>query len=155
MFILKVIGALHKIRIRYAVVGGFAVALHGFVRGTVDLDIIINLSKDSMIKTEKALNEIGLKSKLPVGAAEVFNFREEYIKNKNMIAWNFTNTDNPAESVDILITEDIKNYKVKTFNIENQKIRVVSIEGLVKIKEKSSRPQDIEDIKALRRLIKK
>jgi len=154
MFIIKVVESLERNKINYAVVGGYAVALHGVVRGTVDLDLIINLTKKSLIDAEKVLNKLGLKSKLPVNAEEVFNFREEYIKNKNMIAWNFTNPDNPAESVDILITEDLKQYKIKNIKIENQNIKVVSMEGLIKMKENSTRPQDIEDAKALRRLAK-
>lgn len=154
MFIIKVVESLERNKINYAVVGGYAVALHGVVRGTVDLDLIINFTKKSLKDAEKVLNKLGLKSKLPVNAEEVFNFREEYIKNKNMIAWNFTNPDNPAESVDILITEDLKQYKIKNIKIENQSIKVVSMEGLIKMKENSTRPQDIEDAKALRSLAK-
>jgi len=154
MFILKVVKALNAYKVHYAVVGGYAVALHGAVRGTVDLDLIINLTKNSMINAEKALNTIGLKSKIPVSGEDVFNFRGEYIKNKNMIAWNLTNPNNPAESVDIIIPEDLKQYKSKKIKIDNQNIKVISIEGLIKIKEKSSRPQDIEDVKALRRINK-
>ena len=108
MFILDVDRVLGNYKVNYAIVGGYAVALHGVVRGTVDIDIIIQLNKSSMINAEKALKELGLESKLPVNAEEVFNFREEYIKNKNMLAWNFTNPQNPADSVDILITEDVK-----------------------------------------------
>jgi len=69
-----------------------------------------------------------------------------------MIAWNLTNPNNPAESVHKIITEDLKQYKSQNIKIENQNIKVISIEGLIKIKEKSSRPQDIEDVKALRRI---
>lgn len=154
MFILDLVEILNRKKIQYAVIGGYAVALHGVVRGTVDIDIIINLNKSSMIKAEMALNELGLKSKLPVNAEDVFNFREEYIRNKNMLAWNFSNPDNPAETVDILITEDVKEYKVKNIKIKDKNIRVISIDGLIKIKEKSNRPQDLEDIKALR-MVKK
>jgi hypothetical protein len=45
MFIIKVVESLERNKINYAVVGGYAVALHGVVRGTVDLDLIINLKK--------------------------------------------------------------------------------------------------------------
>ena len=65
-----------------------------------------------------------------------------------------TNPNNPAESVHKIITEDLKQYKSQNIKIENQNIKVISIEGLIKIKEKSSRPQDIEDVKALRRIKK-
>ena len=154
MFIIKVAKALNNNKVNYAVVGGYAVALHGAVRGTIDLDLIINLNKSSIVNAEKALNNIGLKSKIPISGEDIFNFREEYIKNKNMIAWNLTNPNNPAETVDILITEDLKQYKYKNIKIENQNIKLISIDGLIKIKEKSSRPQDIEDVKALRRIRK-
>ena len=150
MFILDVDRVLRNYNVNYAIVGGYAVALHGVVRGTVDIDIIIQLNKSSMVNAEKALKELGLISKLPVNAEAVFNFREEYIKNKNMLAWNFTNPQNPADSVDILITEDVKDYKIKNIKIEGQNLKVISIDDLIKLKGKSNRPQDIEDVKALR-----
>ena len=154
MFLFKVIDSLEKYKVDYAIAGGYAVALHGAVRGTVDIDFVIKLSKQSFIRIEKALNEIGLYSRLPVSSEEVFNFREEYIKNKNMISWNFINPDNPAESVDIIITEDLRNMKIKKIKINNKSIILLSIEDLIKMKEKSERTQDIEDIKALRRIKK-
>ncbi len=154
MFILDVVEVLKKHKVNYAIVGGYAVALHGVVRGTVDIDIIIQLNKDSMINAEIALKELGLISKLPLKAEDVFNFREEYIKNKNMLAWNFTRPDNPADSVDILITEDVKNYKIKNIKIHGQNLRVISIDDLIKLKDKSNRAQDIEDVKALRMIRK-
>ena len=150
MFILDVDRVLRNYKVNYAIVGGYAVALHGVVRGTVDIDIIIQLNKSSMVNAEKALKELGLESKLPVNAEEVFNFRKEYIKNKNMLAWNFTNPQNPADSVDILITEDVKDYKINNIKIEGQNLKVISIDDLIRLKGKSPRPQDIEDVKALR-----
>jgi predicted nucleotidyltransferase len=106
------------------------------------------------LTAEDALKDIDLQSKLPLRAAEVFDFREEYIRNKNLIAWNFINLNNPAESVDIIITEDLRKMKAKRILVGDQILRVVSIEDLIKMKKKSSRPQDLEDIKALRRLKK-
>ena len=154
MFILDVDRVLRNYKVNYAIVGGYAVALHGVVRGTVDIDIIIQLNKSSMVNAEKALKELGLESKLPVNAEEVFNLRKEYIKNKNMLACNFTNPQNPADSVDILITEDVNNYKIKNIKIEGQNLKVISIDDLIRLKGKSDRLQDIEDVKALR-MVKK
>ncbi len=154
MFVEKVVNILDKNNIEHAIAGGHAVALHGAVRGTVDLDLIIKLEKESFLKIEKAFEQIGLQSRLPVNAEEVFNFREEYIKNRNLIAWNFINISNPGESVDILLTEDLK--KIKTKNIKSAigRLKVVSINDLIKMKTKSGRPQDLEDIKSLRSLKK-
>ena len=102
MFIYKVVEILQNYNIEYAIAGGYAVALHGAVRGTVDIDLVIKLDKNILLKIEYAFKEIGLQSRLPLKGEEVFNFREEYIKNRNLIAWNFININNPAESVDIV-----------------------------------------------------
>lgn len=154
MFLIKVVNALKDNKVNYAITGGYAVALHGAVRATVDIDIVVNISKGSFKKAEKALNSIRLQSKLPVNSEDVFNFRKEYIENRNMIAWSFVNDFDPTELVDIIITQDLKKIKTKRVKIIDSIINIVSIDDLIKIKEKSNRPQDIEDIKSLRKLKK-
>ena len=152
MFLKKVINALNAKRVPYLLIGGYAVALHGAVRGTVDIDIAIGLNEKAYKNVEKALMDIGLKSRLPVNAEEVFHFRENYIQKRNLIAWSFCNPDNPLEIVDIIITEDAKSYKSLTKTIDGLKIKVISLEDLIKLKKKSGRLQDIEDVNALEKL---
>ena len=89
MFIKQVITAFKKFQVKYAVVGGYAVALHGAIRGTVDIDFVIQLDRSQFEAAEKALLSIGLQPRLPVTATDVFDFREEYIRNRNLIAWSF------------------------------------------------------------------
>jgi len=153
MFIKKVISALVKYKVKYALVGGYAVALHGAVRGTVDIDIIIALRKKQIEAAEAALKELGLESRLPVTATEVYKFREEYIKNRNLTAWSFVNPDNPLEIVDIIITEDLNNISAVNKRAYGMNIKVVAIPDLITIKKKAGRPQDLEDIKALEKLL--
>lgn len=154
MFLLKVVKALNKKGVDYALAGGYAVALHGAVRATVDIDLVINISMDSFQKSESALNSIGLKSRLPVSGKDVFNFRKEYIENKNMIAWNFINPANPSELVDIIITEDLSNISTKNIEVFEVNISLISLKDLIRMKERTDRPQDIEDVKTLRKLVK-
>ena len=45
MLLLRVTRAFAKARVRYALVGGYAVALHGAIRGTMDIDLVIGLSE--------------------------------------------------------------------------------------------------------------
>ena len=153
MFIQNVIRALEKHNIKYALVGGYAVALHGAIRGTVDVDIVIALTKASLEGAESALGNIGLQSRLPITAEDVYRFRKEYIENRNLVAWSFINPDNPIEVVDILITEDVKNIKTVTRQAFGMTIRIAAIPDLIKLKKKSGRPQDIEDIRALEKLL--
>lgn len=152
MFIERVVATLKRERVRFAVAGGFAVALHGAVRGTVDIDLVIALVKRDFVTVQKALEQIGLTSRLPLEGHEVFTFREEYIRNRNLIAWSFTNAADPSEIVDIILTEDLRKIKIETIVAGDLELPVVSAADLIRMKEKSGRPQDIEDIKALRKL---
>ena len=152
MFIKKVIHALEKADIRYVLVGGYAVALHGAVRGTVDLDFVIALELDQFTAMEKALADIGLTSRLPITANEVFNFRDEYINKRNLVAWAFVNQANPLEMVDIIITHNADKMKTATKSVDGLTIKIATIDELIKMKRQSGRPQDMEDIKALERL---
>jgi uncharacterized nucleotidyltransferase DUF6036 len=153
MLLLKVARGLDRARVPYAVVGGFAVALHGAVRGTVDVDLVIRLREADFQRTERVLNALGLQSRLPVTASEVFRFREEYVRNRNLRAWTFVNLSRPSEIVDVILTEDVADMKIKRLTIENQVVRVASIADLIRMKQGTGRPQDREDIKVLKRLL--
>ncbi|GMR05883.1 MAG: hypothetical protein BMS9Abin25_0460 [Gammaproteobacteria bacterium] len=152
MFIQRVINVLEDFGVSYAVVGGYAVALHGAVRGTVDIDLVIALTRQSFENTEKAMLQLDLQPLLPVSSKDVFNFREEYIRNRNLIAWSFSNPQNPLEVVDILITEDARLIEVVELNAFDMKVRIASIPDLIRMKREAKRPQDIEDIRALEKL---
>lgn len=139
-------------RVPYALVGGHAVALHGAVRGTLDIDIVIRLKEGDFLKAERALKGLGLQPRLPVTASEVFRFREEYIRNRNLTAWSFVNPSRPSELVDVILTEDLSRMTVKRIKVQGQSVRLASIGDLVRMKKASGRPQDLADIEALRRL---
>lgn len=139
----------------YALVGGLAVALHGAVRGTMDIDCIIPLTKADFIACESALRKIGFVPRLPVTAEEVFNFREEYIKNRNLIAWSFYNRQNPLQIVDIIITKDLRTLTKVSKKFGLNRVDILSIDDLIAMKRESDRPQDIEDVKMLEALREK
>lgn len=152
MFLYEVVDALDKAEVPFAVAGGYAVALHGAVRGTVDVDIILRLSRSHFVAAESALRTLGLAPRLPVSGAEVFDFREEYIKNKNLVAWSFSDPRDPSRIVDIIITHDLAKLKVKRIKSGGRMLPVVAAADLMAMKKISGRPQDLEDIRALEEL---
>ena len=152
MLILRLAQAFQDEGLRFAVAGGYAVALHGAVRGTVDVDIVLRFSRKDFLAAERVLKGLGLASRLPVDAGQVFDFREDYIKNRNLIAWSFSNPSNPAEIVDVVITHDLDGMKVDRIKIGRSAIPIVSRRDLIAMKKKSGRPQDLEDVKALEAL---
>jgi len=50
-----ILDALNQARMRYLVVGGVAVVLHGHLRITADLDLIIHLERDNVLRAMRAL----------------------------------------------------------------------------------------------------
>jgi hypothetical protein len=152
MLLLRVAKALERARVPYALVGGYAVALHGAVRGTVDVDLVIRLREADFLRAERALLTLGLQSRLPLTASEVFRYREEYIRNRSLTAWSFINPALPSELVDVVLTEDLARMTVERVKVSGQPVRVASLEDLVRMKRASGRPQDLEDVEALRRL---
>ena len=56
------IQSLNDNEVRYPVVGGYAVALHGYPRYTKDMDIWVEMSSDNAAKILKALDQFGFGS---------------------------------------------------------------------------------------------
>ncbi|MEI8366656.1 MAG: hypothetical protein WCF65_09605 [Parachlamydiaceae bacterium] len=152
MFIHDVCTALDIAKIPYAIVGGYAVALHGAVRGTIDVDIAITWTLKNLEHIEKALKKMGLVSLLPIDSNSLFHFRDEYMKERNMIAWNFYDPRNPVHQIDIIINYDLRNGHIKTITTPSGKVKVLARQDLIAMKKASGRPQDLEDVKALESL---
>ncbi|MEO7386986.1 MAG: hypothetical protein ABIX37_08635 [Gammaproteobacteria bacterium] len=151
-FLTRIGAALESSGVRYALVGGYAVALHGAVRGTVDVDVILAWDARSLRAAEAALKAIGLVSRLPITADEVFKFRDEYIRNRNLIAWNFYNPQDLTEQLDIVISTDLKGKRVKNIRTGDGVLRVLALKDLIAMKRASGRPQDLADVAALENL---
>ena len=139
-------------QVKYALVGGYAVALHGAVRGTVDIDLILDWQLANLQRAEESLKALGLWSLHPIDAQTVFRDKELLIREKNMIAWSFYNLNNPAQVIDIIITNDLHDKTLVTFLIQEQPVKVLAKHDLIRMKQESGRPQDIEDINALEAL---
>lgn len=149
MLLYKLTKTFKKHRVQYAIAGGWAVALHGAVRGTVDIDVVLVLTLTNLKRAEAALNAIALQSRLPLIPEDLINFRQEYIHNKKLLAWRFVNPKDNSEIVDLLILDDLKELGIHKIKVGNESIPVVAKSDLIRMKQKSDRPQDREDIKAL------
>lgn len=152
-FLERVCLAFNQTSLRYALVGGHAVALHGAPRGTIDIDYVINWELSSLKLAEKVLQDLGLESRLPVSAEDIFNFRDEYINNRNLIAWSFYNPRDLSEQVDIIINYNLKGQKTEQIALNQANVSILNKKALIDMKKASGRPQDIEDIKALEQLL--
>lgn len=150
MFIYEITDAFNAAKLKFAVVGGYALALHGLVRATMDVDFVLSLTKEDFELAEKTLQKIGLQSRLPIRAQDLISMRQEYIENRNLIAWSFVDYKNPSRQVDILITKDLKTMDIEKVSVGGRKIPVASLNELLKMKTESGRPQDLIDIESIK-----
>ena len=149
MFIERICQSLNKHNVNYAIVGGHAVALHGAVRGTIDIDFVIQWSIENLCNAEKALKAEGLESRLPLSAQDIFDNRAQYIEDRNLIAWNFYNPNKLDEQVDLIINYDLAQKQTVEIQSVNTTIPVLDKASLIAMKRESGREQDLLDIQAL------
>ena len=56
----QIVRSFSRAKVRYAVAGGFAVGLHGYVRATQDMDFLVNVA--DLPKAEAALGRLGYRA---------------------------------------------------------------------------------------------
>lgn len=138
----QLISALNENEIEYAVCGGLSMAIHGFVRATVDIDILIqpeSLEKAYKIAEEKGYDIRGLD----------ISFKERAVEIRRV---SKIDADGEVLSLDLLLVtpqvEDVWETREKIDFLGNR-LSVVSREGLIKMKRLAGRPQDLADIERL------
>lgn len=152
MFINQVCQAFTQLDVPYALVGGHAVALHGAVRGTLDIDFVIEWHLTHLERAVSALHSLGLRSSLPLSVREVWDNRDRYVSERNLIAWNFVDFNDPLRQVDLLINFDLAGHGVVEKATTSGSVRVLNKADLIQMKRLSGRPQDLEDIRSLEAL---
>ena len=160
MFYKKVFKEFNTRKIKYLVIGGVAVNLHGIPRVTQDIDILIDMDPGNVLKLINCLKSLGYKAKAPVKPEGLMdpNIRKKWIKEKNMKVFNFIHPLVSMQEIDILIDTPVNFkdvYKDKVMKkIENLRFPIVSAKNLIKMKKKIGRKTDISDIRMLKLLIK-
>src|SRR5690348_3706455 len=100
-----VYAAFEAANVRYVVVGGIAVVMSGHVRATVDLDVVVDLAPGPALRAVQALEELGLKPRVPVSAGDFANpeVRQTWIRDKHMQVLSFYDPLNLAREVDVFV----------------------------------------------------
>ncbi|MGC8976528.1 MAG: nucleotidyl transferase AbiEii/AbiGii toxin family protein [Candidatus Ratteibacteria bacterium] len=139
----------NKAGIQYVIIGGFAMIIHGYPRLTTDIDFFVNPSEENVMRIKKSLFKI-FKDK----TIEKLNVID--IKKYSVVRYVSENgfcIDFIGKIGKIFEFSDVKN-EVEMIEIENVKIPVCSVEMLLRMKEKSVRPIDKQDVIFLREKIK-
>jgi len=151
--------ALQEAQARYLVVGGIAVIAYGYVRLTKDLDLVLDLSTESLQRSLTALQGLGYR---PIIPAPLLDFakqelRQDWIENRNMKVFNLVSDLYPDVTIDVFVKEPFE-FESEYARAQAKEVaphvraRVVSLGTLIALKKEANREQDRTDIEKLQRL---
>lgn len=157
LFYEDILKEFQKNKVKYVLVGGMAVNLLGALRTTADMDILVDMTDQNLAKIVRVFLKKGYRVKQPVDPMDLANkkIRTDWIKNKNMKAFNFYKAGTYQE-VDIIIDSPVSfiqaRKSAKIIKVDNLKLPIVSMSNLMKMKRASGRPVDLMDIKDLKKI---
>ena len=153
-----VMDAMNRHQAKCLLVGGMAVVAHGYGRMTYDLDLVLQLERDNILRAFQALEGLGYKPRVPVTAKGFADqqLRESWIREKGMMVLNLYSDTFPTTTVDIFVKEpfDFEAAWSKAIQAEVDGItfRYVDLDTLISMKVKAGRAVDLEDVRRLRML---
>lgn len=152
-----ILSVLNEADTRYLIVGGLAVAAHGYGRLTFDLDLVIQLEPDNVKRALGALESLGYTPLVPVTALDFADaaIRESWIREKNAVVFQLHSDRHRETRIDLFVAEPFdfdEEYRLATVDelVPGLPVRFVRIETLIRMKQESGREKDLEDVRQLR-----
>ncbi len=147
--------AFNKEGLKYLIVGGVAVNLHGYPRFTNDIDILLALDHENLAKMARIMQDFGYQQRLPISIQELDDSDKvrTLIKEKGLVAYSFIHVTEPQFNIDVLVGQSAEFEKFSAHRMKAEvwglEVPVVSIDDLIAMKKDSDREKDIQDVVAL------
>jgi predicted nucleotidyltransferase len=155
--LVAIVRSLNDGNVRYLIAGGLAVNAHGYLRFTHDVDLVIALDSENVVRAFEMLAKLGYKPAVPVTAEQFADseLRQQWIRDKGMKVLNFFSDQHRETNVDVFVTEPFDFQRESIDAIEGElspgvNVRFVSLPALIAMKEAANRPRDMDDIQHLR-----
>jgi predicted nucleotidyltransferase len=158
---LELFKKLEQQNIRYLLCGGLAVNIYGIPRMTADIDILIDFTEENLTKFENTLKILLYQSRLPLSIKTFVNKeeRQKAVKEKNLIAYSYFNSQSNYMSLDVLMDIPLQFDELwaskENRSVDGISLNIVSIQHLIELKQYANRKQDIDDVLLLSKMLKK
>jgi predicted nucleotidyltransferase len=150
--------ALNEAGVRYVIVGGVAVVLHGHPRLTADLDLAVDLEPGNARNAVDVLLGLGLCPAPPLAPEDFADAtsRERWVRDKGMIVFRMADATG-RRLVDLLADAAIPFAELWERSVEvplsGTTVRVAAIPDLIRMKRLAGRPMDLLDIEVLETIL--
>jgi len=140
------IQALNKCEVKYILVGGYSVILHGYNRTTGDMDVWVERTSENYSKLKTAFRVFGM---------PLFDMTEDTFLNHP--TWDVFTFGNPPTSIDIMIRVKGMTFEecysnAIYFEEDGLSIKTIFLQDLINAKKASGRAKDMNDLENLEKL---
>jgi hypothetical protein len=158
MKIAELLQSLSGESVQYVLVGGLAVQLHGFMRSTFDIDLVLAMNDGNLARFIAVAKRYGLVPSIPVPIDTLrdANQIEQWHREKGMLAFALREPQVGGSVVDILVRPNLPFEQLMANAVAGelfaQKIWIASIDDLITMKRIANRAKDQLDIAALEKI---
>lgn len=158
MKIAELLQSLSEGQVQCVLVGGLAVQLHGFMRSTFDVDLVLAMNDGNLARFIAVAKQYGLVPSIPVPIDSLRNAGqiEQWHREKGMLAFALREPQTGGGVVDILVRPEISFEQLMANAVAGElygrKVWIASIEDLIAMKRVANRAKDRLDIEALEKI---
>ncbi len=151
--------ALESAQVRHLIVGGMAVVAHGYVRLTVDVDLVLDPEPSALQRAMEALGGLGYRPRAPVALMDFADAdkRRAWSSEKGLTVFSLFSAEHKATEIDLFLEcpFDFEKEYPAALRQEldtGESLWFVSRAELIRMKRAAGRPRDLQDIERLETL---
>lgn len=154
----ELLQALSDEQVQYVLVGGLAVQLHGFLRSTFDIDLVLAMNDGNLSRFIGVARRYDLVPVIPVPMDSLRNagLLDQWHREKGMLAFGLREPHAGGSVVDVLVRSDVPYERLAANAVAGElfgrKVWIASIDDLLIMKRAANRPKDQLDIAALEKI---
>lgn len=158
MKIAELLQSLADEQVQYVLVGGLAVQLHGFLRATFDIDLVLAMDDANLARFIDVATRYGLTPAIPVPIDSLRNAAQigQWHREKGMLSFSLREPQAGGSVVDVLVRPEVPFDKLMANAVAGElfgrRVMVAAIDDLLAMKRMANRPKDQLDILALEKI---
>lgn len=155
MKIVDLLQSLADAEVNYVLVGGLAVQLHGYMRSTFDIDLVLAMNDENLARFIDVAKRLGLTPGIPVPIESLRDSDQigRWHREKGMLAFSLREPQAGGGVVDVIVRPEVSFERLMVNAVAGdlfgRHVPIASIDDLLVMKRAANRPKDRLDIEAL------
>jgi hypothetical protein len=158
MKIAELLQSLSDAQVQYVLVGGLAVQLHGYLRATFDIDLVLAMDDANLARFITVAKHYGLQPAIPVPIDSLADASQidQWHREKGMLAFSLREPQVGGSVVDVLVRPEISFERLIGNAVPGElfgrRVMIAAIDDLLEMKRAANRSKDQLDVVALEKI---